>query len=146
MGLPWWLSLKDSVCNAGTTGDMGSIPGLGRSPAGGHGNPLQYSSLESPMDTGAWQATVHRITKSETWLKWCSIHTHTHTHTHLYSHNITLLIVQTARFRQEYWVIVRLRMKSSLEYGAETCCILFASLFLLCIIPILVYMLPKLPW
>ena len=45
---------------------MGSIPGSGRSPGGGHGNPLQYSCLENPMDRGAWQATVYRITKSRT--------------------------------------------------------------------------------
>ena len=49
--------------------DTGSIPGLGRSPGGGHGNPLQYSYLENPMDRGAWQATVHRIAKSQTQLK-----------------------------------------------------------------------------
>ena len=41
--------------------DLGSIPGLGRSPGGGHGNPLQYSSLENPMDREAWWATVHRV-------------------------------------------------------------------------------------
>ena len=42
------------------------IPGLGRSPGGGHGNPLQYSCLENPMDRGAWRATVHRVTKLDT--------------------------------------------------------------------------------
>ena len=46
---------KESVYSAG---DLGSIPGLGRSPGGGHGNPLQYSCLENPMDRGAWQTTV----------------------------------------------------------------------------------------
>ena len=46
--------------------DAGSIPGLGRSPGEGNGNPLQYSCLENPMDKGAWQATVHRVTKSRT--------------------------------------------------------------------------------
>ena len=45
-----------------------SIPGLGRSPGGGHSNPLQYSCLENPMDRGAWQATVHEVTKSWTQL------------------------------------------------------------------------------
>ena len=45
---------------------MGWIPGSGASPGGGHGNPLQYSCLENPMDRGSWQATVHRITKSQT--------------------------------------------------------------------------------
>ena len=44
-------------------GDVGSIPGLGRSPGGGYGNPLQYSCLENPMDRGAWQVTVHGVEK-----------------------------------------------------------------------------------
>ena len=47
-GLPWWLSVKESVCNAGATGNMGLIPGSGRSPGGGYGNSLQYSCLENP--------------------------------------------------------------------------------------------------
>ena len=63
--LPSWLSSKESSCNAG---DVGSIPGLGRSPGGGNGNPLQYSCLGNPMDTGAWWATVHGVTKSWTQL------------------------------------------------------------------------------
>ena len=46
--------------------DVGSIPRLGRSPGGGHGNPLQYSCQENPMDGGAWQATVHGVIKSQT--------------------------------------------------------------------------------
>ena len=46
--------------------DVGSIPGSGRSPGGGNGNPLQYSCLGNPMDRGAWWATVHEITKSQT--------------------------------------------------------------------------------
>ena len=50
-GLPWWLSGKVSANN---TGDPGSIPGLGRSPGEGNGNPLQYSCLENAMDRGAW--------------------------------------------------------------------------------------------
>ena len=54
--------------DAGDIGDMG-IPGLGRSPGGGHGNPLQYPYLENPMDRGAWQARVHGVTKSQTRLK-----------------------------------------------------------------------------
>ena len=45
--------------------DMGSIPGSGRSPGGGYGNPLQYSGLENPKDRGAWQAMVHRVAKSD---------------------------------------------------------------------------------
>ena len=56
--------LKNPPANAGDMRDMGSIPGSGRSPGGGHGNPLQYSCPENPMDRGAWQAMVHRVTKS----------------------------------------------------------------------------------
>ena len=58
------------------TWDSGSIPGLGRSPGGGHGNPLQYYCLENPRDRGHWRATVHRISKSETWLEWLSTAQH----------------------------------------------------------------------
>ena len=56
-------TVQKSTCDAG---DLGSIPGLGRSPREGNGNPLQYSCLENPMDREAWQATVHRVTKSQT--------------------------------------------------------------------------------
>ena len=55
------LVVKNLPANTGDARDVGSIPGLGRSPGGGHGSPLQYSCLENPMDRGAWQATVHRI-------------------------------------------------------------------------------------
>ena len=58
-GLPWWLSGEESAYNAGAVEDAGLIPGSGRSPGGGHGNPLQYSCLENPMDRGTWWATVH---------------------------------------------------------------------------------------
>ena len=58
--MPWWLSGKESACNATcNAGHTGSIPGSGRSPGKGNGNPLQYSFLGNPMDRGAWQATVH---------------------------------------------------------------------------------------
>ena len=60
------LVVKNPPADAENTGDAVSIPGSGRSPGGGHSNPLQYSCLENPMDRGAWQATVHRVTKSQT--------------------------------------------------------------------------------
>ena len=60
--------VKNPPAKAGDTGDSSSIPGLGRSPGEGNGNPLQYSYLENPMDRGAWWATVHRVTKSRTQL------------------------------------------------------------------------------
>ena len=63
------LVVKNPPANAGDIRDMGSIPGLGGSPGGGHGNPLQYSCLGNPMDRGAWPATVHGIAKSRTQLK-----------------------------------------------------------------------------
>ena len=73
--LPWfypillyWTAVKNLPASAGETGDVGAIPGLGRSPAGGHGNPLQFSCLENPMNRGAWRVTVKRVTKSQTWL------------------------------------------------------------------------------
>ena len=62
------LVVKNLPANAGDTRDKGSIPGLWRSLGGGHGNPLQYSCLENPMDTGAWPANVHGVTESQTWL------------------------------------------------------------------------------
>ena len=68
--------VKNPPANAGNAGDVGSIPGRGRSSGGGHGNPLQYSFLENPMDRGTWQSIVHRVAKSRTWLEWLSMHTH----------------------------------------------------------------------
>ena len=56
---------KESACNVG---DLGSVPGLGRSPGGGHGNSLQYSYLENSMDRGPWWVTVQRVAKSRTQL------------------------------------------------------------------------------
>ena len=66
-GLPGDSGVKNPPSNAGVAG---SIPGSGRSPRGGNGNPLQYACLENPMNRGAWWATVHRVTKSRIWLKW----------------------------------------------------------------------------
>ena len=60
MGFPGGSVVKIPPANAG---DVGSIPGWGRSPGGGHGNPLQYSWLENPMDRGAWWATIHVVAK-----------------------------------------------------------------------------------
>ena len=62
-GLPWWFRWEVSH-----VGDLGSIPGTGRSPGEGNGNPLQKSCLENPMDGGAWQAMVHEVAKSQTQL------------------------------------------------------------------------------
>ena len=71
LGLPRWLSGKESACDAE---NLGSIPGSRRSPGGGHGNPLQYSCLENPMDL-IWQAIIHRVAKNWTGLKEVSVYT-----------------------------------------------------------------------
>ena len=63
MDLPCSSDGKESACSAGA---LGSIPRLGRSPGEGHGNPLQYSCLENPMDRAAWWATVRGVAKSQT--------------------------------------------------------------------------------
>ena len=68
------LVVKNVLVSAGDIREMGLIPGLRRSPGGGHDNPLQYSFLENPMDKESWQATVHRVTKNWTWLKWSNMH------------------------------------------------------------------------
>ena len=60
------LVVKNLPANTGAIKEVGSIRGLGRSPGGGHGSPLQYSWLENPMDRGAWSATVHVVAKSQT--------------------------------------------------------------------------------
>ena len=64
-GFPGGSDAKESNCNGG---NLGLIPGLGRSPGGGHGNPLQYACLENPTDRGAWPATIHRVAKLQTQL------------------------------------------------------------------------------
>ena len=63
------LVVKNPPPSAGDIRDTGLIPGSGKSPGGEHGNPLQYSCLENPIERGAWQATVHGVTKSLTQLK-----------------------------------------------------------------------------
>ena len=62
------LVVKNPPAKAGDIRDTGSVPGLGRSPGEGNGNPLQYSCLEYPMDTGAWQAAVYTVRKNWTWV------------------------------------------------------------------------------
>ena len=66
MGFLGGSVVKNPLVNAVDTGDAGSIPELGRSPKKGTGHPLQYSCLENSMDRGAWRATVHGVTKSQT--------------------------------------------------------------------------------
>ena len=76
LGFPGGASGKKLATNAGGIRDAGSVPGSGRSPGGGHGNPLQGSCLENPMDRGAWWAADLRVAQSQTRLKWLSMHAH----------------------------------------------------------------------
>ena len=84
-GIPWWPNSKEYACNGG---DAGLIPGLGRSPWGGNGHPLQYSCLGNPMDRGACLATVHGVAKRQDMTEWLSVHAGacTHPHTHISDH------------------------------------------------------------
>ena len=70
------LAVEKPPANAGDAIDTGSIPESGRSPGGGHGNPLQYPCLQNRMDRGAWRATMHWVAKSQTQLKRLSTHAH----------------------------------------------------------------------
>ena len=111
LGFPGDSAGKESACNEG---DLSSIPGLGRSPGGGHDNPLQFSGLQSTMDRGAWQATVHGITNSRTWLSGFHFHTFffhnwlrvwmpptpptiTYTHTHTHTHTIATVLFKSRK-------------------------------------------------
>ena len=85
------LGVKNLLANARDIRDSGLIPGLGRTPEGEHGNPLHFSCLENPMDGGAWQATVHAVTKSRTQLSDTHTHIHAQTHTHHLNHRIFFL-------------------------------------------------------
>ena len=80
MSFPGGAVVKNLPANAGDTKDMGLIPGSGRSPGVGNGNPLQYPCLENSQDRGAWWAILHGVAKSWTRLRdWvCSMHKHTH--------------------------------------------------------------------
>ena len=86
--------VKNPPAKVGDAGEMGSIPGSGRSPGGGHSNPLQYSHIENSMDREAWLATVHGVSKGRKQLSACThtrarTHTHTHTHTQTYTQTHT---------------------------------------------------------
>ena len=92
LGFQVALVAKNPPANAGDTGDLGSIPGSGRSPGGGHGNPLQYSCLETPMGRGAWRAAVRRVAESDT--TEATVCTHTHTHNYSSGTSSVFTVVQ----------------------------------------------------
>ena len=97
--LLWWLRKKgkEPACNAG---DPDPIPGSGRSPGEGNGNPLQYSCLENFMDRGDWQATVRGVAKSGTWLS-----THTRVHAHTHTHAIVIRVLSAAVSAFIFWFV-----------------------------------------
>ena len=80
MGFPGGAMVGNPLANTGDTRDVDLIPGSVRFPGVGNGNPLQYSFLENSMDRGAWQATVHRVSKESDMIERACTHTYTHTH------------------------------------------------------------------
>ena len=99
--------VKNLPANARDVRNAGSVPGLRRSPGEGNGSPLQYSRLENPMDRGAWWATVHRVTKSWTRLKWFSIHT--------YIPNSESLKIDAIKLRQRRMWVKKLTCKGDMK-------------------------------
>ena len=94
-GFPSGSVVKNLPANAGDSRDWHLIPGLGRSPGGGNGNPLQYSCLKIPMDKGAWWAIVHGVAKSQTRLRTEQAHMRLFSKPHLFIHSFILLFVRT---------------------------------------------------
>ena len=90
-GIPSGSSGKESVCQCRRHKDVGLIPGSGRSPGGGHGNPLQYSCLQNHIDKGAWQTIVHGVSKNQTQLNWLSMHAYIYVYYTQDGCNITLV-------------------------------------------------------
>ena len=95
--------VKNLPASAGDVRYMGSIPGSGKSPGKGHGNPLQYSCLENPMDREAWQAIANRVAYSRTRLKRLNTHILTHTHTHTHTHKGFSINLGTKKVPQNTW-------------------------------------------
>ena len=120
--LPQWLRGRESACDAENAGDAGSIPGSGRSPGGGYGNPIQYCCLENPMDRGAWQATIHRVTESDTTEVTWHVHTHGYTTFYLSVHHMIdiglfLLATVTSAVLNSHVCVFSKRMFSSILGG-----------------------------
>ena len=104
-GFPGGTSGKESVCQSKRQREAGLIPGLGRSPGGGHGNPLQYSCLERiPMDKGAWGATDHRAAKSWIQMKWLRTCTHTYLKKK-YTWKVTSIIKASIKLKAGYSIL-----------------------------------------
>ena len=112
MGFPGGTSGKEPACQCRRHRRRGLISGLGRSSGGGRGNPLQCSCLENPMDRRAWQATVHRVAKSQTQLKRLSTHAYP---IHIYICVCVCVCIYIYIIKR---LIIRLWVISSCNYGA----------------------------
>ena len=112
-GFPRGTVLKNLPAKAGDLRDVGSIPGLGRSPGVGNGNPLQYSCLENSMDRGTWWVTIHEVPKSQTWLSyWAPLGTWTHIWPYMLiphkpGRKINPLLVEFSRLSTEVKIITQ---------------------------------------
>ena len=117
--------IKNPLANAEDTGDTGSIPGSGRSPGEGNGNPLQYSYLENPMDGGTWQATLHRVTKNQIWLKWLSTHRHDWSHVLKTAYEIGFEVLCKILLHARKFVIINYILLLLSQYWPTYCKTLF---------------------
>ena len=121
---------KESTCSEGY---LSSIPASGRFLGEGNGYPLQYSCLENSMDRGAWQAIIHGVAKSQTWLsdlQYTHAHTHTHAHacTHTHTHTYIYIYIHTHMCTyQKRWKII------DVEYVFTECCWIRECLWSVCV-------------
>ena len=122
------LVVRNPPANAADIRDVGLIPESRRSPGGGHGNPLQYSCLDSPMDRGAWWTTVHRVTKSRTWLKWLNMHEYINVYYMWYILYIFQPIWNKKSLKK--WMNPCLTAKEKIEWGRSGLLIMNALTFL----------------
>ena len=121
------LVVKNPPARAGDVRDMGSIPGSGRSPEGGYGNPLRYFCLENPMDRGALWAAVHRIARSWTLLKWLSMHAYVYIYTHIFFVFFSIMVYQKILninpgpcLKPTFFLIILLIFSHVIEYSSIT--------------------------
>ena len=121
-----WLSSKESACNTGDSGDVGSMPGgEGMPPEGGHGNPPQYSCLENSMGKGAWSAMVHGVTKSPKWWKWLSTSKNKVLQTGcLAKRNVASIVLEVGNLKSEFQHSLKFCKKILPGFRLWTFCVL----------------------
>ena len=119
MGFPGGARGKEPICQFKRQKKFGFDPCFRRCPVEGHGNPLQYSCLEKLMDIGTWLVTIHRATKSQTWLKWLSTALTAQWNAHIYL-SLYLYLSTSLHF---YWTMILLVLQSTLvnNYIANIC-------------------------